>query len=150
MRKSKGAGDKVAAVTPEWCGMGRHPTHLWDSVSPCDVFGAGYRDPGFHGRRVVELRPCLQRLRSSCSNRNGPDSWTSVSHGHAWVSHGQVSVSHKTSECNSRANVGVSRTSECVSWTTVGFSWMSVSHGQVCLTNQCGCLTDKYECLTDQ
>lgn len=35
-QKREGAGGTVAAVTPEWCGVGRHLTCPWDSVSPCD------------------------------------------------------------------------------------------------------------------
>lgn len=128
MRKSEGAGDTVAVVTPEWCGMGKCPTHLWDSVSPCDVFRAGWYDPDVHGCRVAKVRQCLQRQESSCSSRNGPDSWTSVGF--------------------PRTREYASQTSECISWASMGISWMGecvsqahVSHGQACLTNKYGCLT---------
>lgn len=123
MRKSEGAGDTVAAVTPDWCGMGKCLTHLWDSVSPCDVFRAGWCDPGVHGCRVVKVRLCLQRRESSCSNRNGPDLWTSVGFPRTreYVS--------QTSECISWASMGISRMGECI-------SQAHVSHGRVCLMDK--------------
>lgn len=112
----------------------------------------------FHGFGVVEVQQFLQRLKSSCSNRNGPDLWTDVSHGQVNVSHGQVWMSHRqvwvshrqvsvpqgwgnvsyrqvwVSQVQvwiSQGHVGVSGTSDYVSDKWVSHKQVCVSHGQV-------------------
>lgn len=84
------------------CGGSRHSRGLWGGNVANPSLGPGFplrciccwllvirvfMDAGWWRRASPGF---AVRLKSSCSNRNGLDSWTSMSHGPVWVSQGQV------------------------------------------------------------